>query len=69
MRPILWGIIGLAIGGVGWVVFTVFAVVSGGHEVFRFLASAFGILMVAGIPIGLLLELARAIKNKKRNKQ
>ena len=65
MRNILFWIILTAIGAVGWVVSVVFAVVSGGHQFFSTVANFFGIMMLASLPIGLVIELARYIWRKK----
>lgn len=63
MRPIFWGIILFLIGTVGWVFSVVLAVITFGA--FKILTYVFGILFVASIPIALVFELARFIKNKR----
>lgn len=65
MRNLLFWVILAVVGGVCWVVSVVLAVVSGGHEVFKFLANLSGIVMVASLPVGLLVELIKYIKNRK----
>jgi len=63
MRPIFWGLIASAICAVGWVISTVFAVVTLGS--FRTLANVFGILMIASVPVALVCEVILWIKKRK----
>ncbi len=64
MRNALFWIILAAGGAVGWVVSVVLAVVSGGHQVFSGAANFFGIMMLVSIPIGLIIELVKYLKNR-----
>jgi len=64
MRPIFWGLIAFAICAVGWVLFTVVAVVTLGT--IRAPANFFGILMAASIPVAVLVELILWVKRKKK---
>ncbi|MBI4992058.1 MAG: hypothetical protein HZB99_02465 [Candidatus Harrisonbacteria bacterium] len=66
MRNLLFWTILTIIGAAGWVVFVVFAVITGGH--FKLASNFFGIMMAVSLPIGLVIELARYIKRKKNEK-
>ena len=64
MKNILFWII-LSVGAaIAWGVSVVLAVISGGHQVFSAAANFFGIMMLASIPIGLLIELLKYINRK-----
>ncbi|GEM_PF-4549157 len=64
MRNLFFWIILTAVGAVGWVISVVFAVISGGHDLFSLMANFFGIMMLSSIPIGLIVELVKYIKNR-----
>ena len=54
-RPIFWGIMGALFGLTGWFISVIGVVVTLGA--FKPLANAFGVLMIASVPIGILGEL------------
>jgi len=64
MKPVLWGILAAVIGLVGWVVFIVLSVLTGGA--FRFMANLFGWVGLLSIPASLVLKL---ILRKRTNKK
>ena len=62
MKPVLWGTLAAVIGLVGWVVFVVLSVITGGA--FRFMANLFGWVGLLSIPASLLFKFLLR-KNKK----
>lgn len=70
MRPILWGLIGLIIGMIGWVYFSVIAGVSAGvtGETDTFLMGLvylFGMLFFFSIPVAVVAEIVGWIRKRK----
>lgn len=62
MRPIFWGLILCIIGALGWVVFTVVAVITLGTV--RAPANFFGLLMAASLPVAAIVELGLWIRRR-----
>ena len=59
------GIILSIIGAIGWVVSVVLAIITLGAT--KTLAYIFGILFIASLPIAVVCELIRLLKNKNKN--
>ena len=61
-RPIFWGAILSMVGLLGWWLFVILTVVSVGK--FRDLSNFFGILMLSGLPFGLLIPIQKKYYGK-----
>jgi len=67
-RPIVWGLILTVIGGVFWVIFSIFAAfeqLAGKAGIFTVLVYIFGILFFFSIPVAIIIEIANWIKGRK----
>ena len=62
MKPVLWGILAAVIGLVGWVVFVVLSVITGGA--FRIMANLFGWIGLLSIPASFLFKFLLRKKKK-----
>jgi hypothetical protein len=67
MRPIAWGLLISVIGGIGWLTAVVFVAFTLGHS-FKIIANIFGIMMLGGIPAGVVGEFFRRHTSHGRKK-
>lgn len=61
-KPIIWGLIFMVVGAVGWVFSVVLAVVTLGK--LRMLANIFGYIAFFSLPIAIVWELLNKLKKK-----
>lgn len=65
MRSIMFWLLVFVVCVVGWVVAVVFFVISGGH--FKFVANLLGICAALSLPIGVVVEIAKRIRKKRKS--
>lgn len=64
-RPIFWGIIIFLISGLGWFVFVILSVLTLGK--LSWVANSFGVVAGISLPIAIIGEIVKRIKNRKNN--